>query len=84
MNDSLSLVDVLPLTPASDVKHVVRKVIPQPRPAEGNAIAFNTTEEGTVVEHTVHAPILLPSGKYTSSIQQEVNPLTGILENTND
>lgn len=79
-------VEVLPLTPASDVKHIVRNVISQPRASEQDGVvAFKVYQnEGTIVEHTVHEPLLLPVGRYSASIQQEVNPLSGILERVND
>lgn len=87
MNQSVEhQVDVLSLTPASDVKHIVRNVIFQPRATtEDGVVAFKVYQEaGTIVEHTVHAPLLLPEGRYTASGQRELNALSGILERVND
>lgn len=86
MNKLESVVAVLPLTPHSEIKHVVLNVIPQPRPTEKDSVvAFKAfSEEGTIVKHTVHSPHVLPVGDFSSTIQQEKNPFTGFLERVND
>lgn len=86
MPNSQSVVAVLPLTPHSEIKHVVLNVIPQPRPTDKDSVvAFRAVNDnGTIVKHTVHTPHVLPAGEFSATNQQEKNPLTGLLERVND
>lgn len=72
------------LSQTSTEKHVVRRAIFQPRADHAEGVVCFVVTSPTPVEHTIHGTLVLEEDIYDATIQKEVNPLTGILENNND
>lgn len=72
----------LALTPNSDAKHIAHNVTFLKK--IGESVIVYDAQESSSITHTTHRTIPLQKGRHFASNQQEVNPLTGILEQVTD